>query len=129
MRKISTILLSFVLFATSCTTTNKSVTSVPLQPRSSVDPIKVDYTIDMKSKMTGTSKSVWILGFFKLSGDPTYADGITYSSSFGAGQEGFMRIFGAPRKITQTKAAAAFNAVNDTDADFIANPPCAASPG
>jgi hypothetical protein len=116
-------LLLVILFA-SCTTTNKSVTSVPINPVGRLDPVKADYTIDMKSKLSGESKSIWLFGFLKLSGDPNYADGIVYSSNFGTGQEGFMRLFGsfAMRKVTQTKAAAAYNAVESSNGDFIVNP-------
>ena len=124
MKKILFAAATVILFATSCTTTNKSVSTVPVRPRSSVDPLKVDYVVDMKSKLEGNSKSVWLLGFIKLSGDPTYADGISYSSSFADGQEGFMRLFGSftQRKIVQAKSAAAYMAVEGKDADFIANP-------
>jgi hypothetical protein len=47
-----------------------------------------------------------------------------YSSNWSNGQEGFMRLFGsfALRKVTQTKAAAAYKATTNNEADFIANP-------
>jgi len=113
----------FGLVLISCQTTNKAVQSVPFNIGTTIDPIAADYTVDINSKLKGASESVWIFGF-KISGDPTYADGINYTTNFNEGQEGFMRLFGkfAARKTTQVKAAAAYKAVSGTDADFIANP-------
>jgi hypothetical protein len=122
MKKIILSLL-FASVLISCQTTNKAVQSVPFNIGTTIDPIAADYTVDINSKLKGSSESVWILGF-KISGDPTYADGVNYTTNFGEGQEGFMRLFGkfAARKTTQVKAAAAYKAVTGTDADFIANP-------
>jgi hypothetical protein len=88
------------------------------------DPLKVDYNVDISKKLSGESNSIWLLGFIRISGDRTYADGMEYSANFNTGQEGFMRLFGAlaTRKVTQTKAAAAYKALENSNADFIANP-------
>lgn len=117
-------LMAAVVLMASCSTTNKSVTTVPVTLTSQSNPLKADFTVDMKSKISGTSKSVWLLGYFRIAGDRTYADGVNYSANFGSGQEGFMRLFGlfSIRKVTQTKAAAAYNAVEGSGADFIADP-------
>jgi hypothetical protein len=106
----------------SCTTTNKSVTSVALRPSSMVDPIKADYTVDINSRLNGSSKSTWLLGLLRVAGDASYADGVTYASN--TGQGGFANIFGmfGSMKLSQVKAAAAFNSMSGSDADFIANP-------
>ena len=124
MKKATILLSACTMFFASCTTTNKSVTSVPMRVASSIDPVKADYTVDVNSKLSGSSSSTWVLGFIKLSGDATYADGMSYSSSFAQGQEGFMRLFGlfGQAKVVQVKSAAAYNSISNTDADFIANP-------
>ncbi len=122
MKKIILSLL-FASVLISCQTTNKAVQSVPFSIGTTIDPIAADYSVDINSKLKGSSESVWVFGL-KLSGDPTYADGVNYSTNFNQGQEGFMRLFGdfAARKTTQVKAAAAYKAVTGSDADFIANP-------
>ncbi len=126
MKKLNFFLatLALVFSLVSCTTTNKSVSSVPVVLRSSPAPLEVDYTVDINKKLQGSSKSTYILGFLRIAGDNTYADGMSYSSQFASGQEGFMKLFGsfAQFKIVRTKASAAYNALSSSDADFIANP-------
>jgi len=123
MKKLIAItIVAFTFF--SCATTNQSVQSVPMKIVTAIDPIKADYTINMKNKIEGSSKSVWLLGFFRIYGNSTYADGMSYTANFGTGQEGFARLFGisAISKVAQTKAAAAYRAIESSNADFIANP-------
>ena len=122
MKKLTILMSACTLLFMSCTTTNKSVTSVSVKPYSVVDPMKVDYIVDVNSKLKGNSKSTWILGLLKVSGDAAYADGVSYSASMGEG--GFARIIGlfGSMKLGQVKAAAAYNSIEGTDADFIANP-------
>jgi hypothetical protein len=122
MKKLTIVFTLFTVMLVSCTTTNKSVTSVSVKPYSVVDPMKVDYSVDINSKLKGNSKSTWILGLLRISGDAAYADGVSYSASLGQG--GFSKIFGlfGSMKLSQVKAAAAYNSLEGTDADFIANP-------
>jgi uncharacterized FlgJ-related protein len=122
MKKLTIAFSLITLAFISCTTTNKSVTSVAMKPTSMVDPMKADYTVDINAKLNGSSKSTWLLGLLRISGDAAYADGVTYASNMGQG--GFANVFGmfGAIKLNQVKAAAAFNSMSGSDADFIANP-------
>jgi len=120
----SLVIFSFaaiVTFMSSCTSTNKSVSSVPIVLKSAPAPLEVDYNVDISQKLQGTSKATYLLGLLRLGGDNTYADGMSYSTFTG---QGYISIPGllASAKIARVKAAAAYKAVASKDADFIANP-------
>ena len=98
-------LFGLLISMTSCATLNKSYDSSAVSLGNvQTDPIKADLTVDQTTKLVGTSNVNYFL-FFKVSGDNQFADGIRFPGlSFGA--------------TGQAKSAAAFKALNSTEADF-----------
>ena len=98
-------LFGLLISMTSCATLNKSYDSSAVSLGNvQTDPIKADLTVDQTTNIVGTSNTNYFL-FFKVSGDNQFADGIRFPGlSFGA--------------TGKAKSAAAFKALNSTEADF-----------
>jgi len=125
------LLFSLSLLFVGCVSTNKGYQSTPVKAQKNVwqDMIKTDIIVDDSEKVSGTSKSSYFL-FFRVQGDSKYSDGINYSDAgvsianplslinpfkliqaiFTGGAEG------------QVKAAAAYDALEGTDADVLIHP-------
>ncbi len=125
MNKKNLIFLFFAvaIFFTSCVSTNKSQLSSPVYaPNVYIDPIKADVNVDTGDKLTGTSTSTFFMFFMiplRIDGDNQYADGIRYSSSANSPFGSFNPLKGAESKV---KAAAAYKAMESSDADILVNP-------
>lgn len=100
-----TLLLGLIVISSSCTTTRISGTGVNFQPTSEIRPVEVDVVVDTNKKITGTSKSTFLLmnPLFRF-GQKQYADG---------GFRGWN---------SKTKSAATYNAIKSSGADVVINP-------
>ena len=119
-----------LLTLNSCSTTNKAFQSSPVINRNvEIDPIKADIEIDDKVKLKGESKSSYLL-FFRLSGSNKYADNINYSAETKLTKRlaSFLNPFYLVKRIAtgdavgKVKAAAAYKALENTDADVLVHP-------
>lgn len=110
--KIVSLLVLLILVSCS-TVTNRTVPngSIGLGVGSN---LKADIQVDMTKKLAGVASSTKILGI-RVNGSNNYADGVAY----GAGTEGGFSLFDSTDEV---KAAAAFNAINTTNADVIIAP-------
>ena len=111
MKNIYIILISILFTFTSCQT-NKGVVHFKdvVNKQVMTDELYADMEIDSNTKLSGTSKSTYFL-CFRIKGDNGYSDVLgTWASlfSFGAG--------------SAIKLAATYNALEGTDADFLARP-------
>jgi len=122
MRKYLTILIvSTLAMTTSCVTSNKGFQSSPVTSRDvEVDPIKADIVINDKTKLTGTSASTYFL-FFRISGDNTFADGISYSTNSNNLPMNPLTML-QTKKLNKIRAYAAYNALSKSDYDLLIHP-------
>jgi hypothetical protein len=110
------LIMSAVFIVTGCSSTiNKS------QNSSSIDIItksklNADIDVDIKKILKGSARQVTILGVFDIEKSTSFADGVTYNG----GENGFSLFSGGI--VESTKAAAAFNAVQKSNADVIVAP-------
>ena len=118
-QKIS-LCFSFVILISlsSCVSTNRGFQSSPVVTRNvDIDPIKADIQVNDK-KVSGQSTSLYLKFFvpiFRLSGDRTTADGISYSSNL------IYPSFINNTLVGNVRAAAAYKALENTDADILVN--------
>lgn len=112
------------LLLTSCVSTNKGFQSSPVISRNvELDPIKADIKVNEATKLTGQSSSVYFL-FFRVSGDNTSADGITYSTDAGGSilsQYNPIKLL-RTAKLNKVRAAAAYKALSSGDYDLLVHP-------
>jgi hypothetical protein len=127
MKKLMTILgVLFVgsILMTSCVSTNKGFQSSPVISRNvELDPIKSDIKVDEKTKLKGESSSAYFL-IFRVSGDNTFADGITYSTDASASifqQFNPFKLAEAGR-LNKVRGAAAYKALGSGDYDVLVHP-------
>jgi hypothetical protein len=107
MKKVSFLILAF-LMATGCSTTNKSALSAPISIAATTN---LYANVDVGDKISGTSKASFLLGFLQLGGPSKFADGV------------FGGAFASPLDPTPSlKAAAAYNAMEDSGAEVFVNP-------
>jgi hypothetical protein len=121
----------FLLAVTSsCVTTNKGFQSSPVISRSvEIDPLKADIEVNQGTKLKGESKSVYLL-FFRLKGDNTYADNIQFSAEANSTKRllSFLnpfylfKLIATGDAVGKVKSAAAFKALQNTDADVLVHP-------
>ena len=104
MNKI--IIVIVTLFMTGCTVTNKSAISAPVGV--SADS-KLHGNIEVGDKISGSVEATYFIGI-KLTGPDKYAD----LNWVGTGS-----LF---NPVPQLKAAAAYNAISNSDAEIIVNP-------
>ena len=95
--KIKLLFLSVVLVLTSCSSINKSYVNAPVGVSATVS---LDADVILGNKISGSAEEVRLFGLLKLSGPTKYAD----------------NVFGG------LKAAAAYNALEGSEADVIVNP-------
>tara|TARA_Y100001934_G_C11956163_1_gene587256 strand:- start:271 stop:651 length:381 start_codon:yes stop_codon:yes gene_type:complete len=95
--KIKLLFLISMLILTSCSTINKSYVNAPVGVSATVT---LDADVTLGYEISGSAEETTLLGLFRLSGPTKYAD----------------NVFGG------LKAAAAYDALEDTDADVIVNP-------
>jgi len=105
------IYLSICLFflTSSCSVLNKSTNAAYFEAQADVDPVRVSVIVDDTKKIQGNSKATYVLGFLKISGDSSYADGV-------------YRSYNPLDKVSPVSAAAAFKALKKSNADVIVNP-------
>lgn len=116
MKKV--LVASTLIFAgalTGCSSLNTSAPSLPLSGAVATD-VKAD--IEVGEKITGRSSATKVL-FFTLGAENEYADGVAYS----AGANGGSALpFALPDPVESVKAAAAYNAIQESGADVIVAP-------
>ncbi len=108
MKKILLLSLSIIML-TSCGSyaLNKSSGSAKLNTSLIIEPPEnLTSELTVGDKITGTASGKFFLGILKLGGDKKYADDI----------------FNGIGKMSKIKAAAAYNALSETNADIIVNP-------
>ena len=89
----------------SCTTIKKSAQGVNFNPTDDITPVQVAIEVDSDKKITGKSKSVYLLNMpFLRFGQKEFTDG------------GYRGIY------SKTKGAATYNAVKSSGADVVVNP-------
>ena len=140
MKKTYKLLPLFIvaLVFSSCVSTNKMSNSAPVQDPGRVvhQALEADVTVDDSKKISGSSASTYFL-MFRIKGDSEYADGINYSAP-AADASSILSLLNpfnllmAPIKLInraftgdaegKVKSAAAYQALQATDADFIAHP-------
>jgi len=117
---LSVVVISF----SSCITTNKGFQSSPVMARYvELDPIKADIVVDEVNKLKGESSSTYFL-IFRISGDNTMADGITYSTDANASlvsQFNPLNMINQSR-LLKVRGSAAYNALKDKDYDVLVHP-------
>jgi hypothetical protein len=126
--RISIFRFTVILFAvgllSSCTSTNKGFQSSPVISRNvTLDPIKADISVNEANKLSGNSKSVYLLGF-RIEGDNTYADGINYSTDANASFFTKFNPLAVAKlaKLNKVRSAAAYKALETGDYDFLLHP-------
>lgn len=110
--KTRKLLFTVVLLAllTSCSSTKTGVLSTPAYaPSAEINAIRANVDVDMSKKLEGESSSTYFL-FFRTGGDNKFVEGMRYETGLSVG------------RIGKTKSAAAYNAIEGTDADIIVHP-------
>ena len=112
------------MFMTSCVSTQRGYQSSPVIARNvELDPIKADLVVDEKAKLKGESSSSYFL-IFRVSGDKTFADGISYSTDASATlaqRLNPLKILQAGR-LNKVRGAAAYKALSAGDYDVLVHP-------
>jgi hypothetical protein len=107
--------LAIAIALTSCNTTRTGVLSTPAYaPKAEINPIRANVEVDMNKKLVGESTSSYFL-IFQVGGGNKFADGMSYSSD-----TNFSFLFKA--RENKTKSAAAYNAIQNSEADIIVHP-------
>lgn len=113
----------FALFATGCASTNASKLSGPAGAVTKT--IVATPAVEKGAKITGEANITKILGGLIVIGDTKYADGVRYSTEIERQESGFMaslaKILGGESN-QRAKAAAAYKACEDNNADIILCP-------
>ncbi len=114
--KIISILAIFA-FLTGCATLNQSQFSNTYDGKVTSE-LKAD--VDVGEKISGSSSATVLFGLLTIGGESTFADGVTFAAqSSGDGQQ-LLNLFGDAS--APIKAAAAYNAINKSNADVIIAP-------
>lgn len=101
--------ICLLFLVSSCSVLNKSTNAAHFEAQADIDPIEGMVQVDDSKKIVGSSKATYLLGFLRISGDNSYADGV-YSS------------YNPLDKVAPVSAAAAFKAIKSSNADVIVNP-------
>lgn len=117
--KLLTLVMA-ALLAFSCSTIQKS------QINSSVNvtidsPMEAKIDVDLTRKLTGYASGGYLFHLFKVSGDNKYLDGVSYNGS-GASDNFLSSVLSKIGKVSEVRAAAAYNAIRTSDADVLVNP-------
>ncbi|MAW21051.1 MAG: hypothetical protein CMD16_01475 [Flavobacteriales bacterium] len=139
MKKMYPLLAIFVVAAvlSSCTSTNKAAAGAPIDLPGDIShqTLEADITVDDTKKIKGSSSSTWFL-MFRIEGDSEYADGVDYGAygNVSAKSSPISWLWNAINPFSilsnvltgdaagKVKSSAAYDALNGTDADFIAHP-------
>ena len=114
-------LRAVVLFLGACSTINKSHMNASIGI--SIDsPMDAKIDVDMTKKLVGYASGGYLFHLLKVSGDSKYADGIAFNSPGGGDGNFLTGILNSISKISEVKAAAAYNAIRTSDADVLINP-------
>ena len=107
-------------FFSSCISTRKSsITSKVDAPKIEISSIKIDVEVRKEEKLQGSATFVVVLHFFKF-GDNKYIYGIHYSNNYYP-EIAISSLF-TYRKELKIRAAAAYDAMSNTNADIMVNP-------
>ena len=109
MKKYIFLTICFSFLFTSCSVLNKSTNAAFFETQAEVESVKAEVIVDDSKKIRGTSKSTYLLGFLRISGDNKYANGV-YGS------------INPLNKNAHVSAAAAYKAIKSSGADVIVNP-------
>ena len=113
-KQVSILSLAALCTLVSCMSTNKGFQSSPVVSREvQLDPIKADIKVNEQSKLKGESFSTYVFSF-KVNGDKTFADGISYSAEGKAKRR--------MSRADEVRAAAAYKALSQGDYDFLVHP-------
>lgn len=114
--------LGILLVFSSCHSLNKSTLSTPVfAPNALIKPIYADVEVKMDKKLIGTASATYFFGI-RMEGDTKYADGMHYSVRTAVSKIPILSLFMGGGKVGKVKAAAAYNAMANSDADIIVNP-------
>jgi hypothetical protein len=104
-------LIPLIALFASCKLTQTSTLSTPMYaPKADINPIHADVDIDINKKLQGEAQASYFL-IFRLGGDKSFAEGLSFSGS---------PVY--PTKYRMLKAAAAYKAVENSGADMIVHP-------
>lgn len=116
----SVTLLLLILFLGACSSINKSHMNASIGISIS-SPMNAKIDVDMTKKLVGYASGGYLFHLLKVSGDSKYADGIAFNSP--GGDDGILSsVLNSLSKISEVKAAAAYNAIRTSDADVLINP-------
>ena len=102
--------LSSSLFFTSCRSKLINTLSTPMyNPAAKINDIRAKVNVDMSKKLTGEANASYFL-IFRLNGDSNFASGMSYSGD------------SEIKRYSKLKSAAAYKAINGSDADIIVHP-------
>ena len=90
--------ICLLFLVSSCSVLNKSTNAAPFAAQANIDPIEGMVQVDDSKKIMGSSKATYLLGFLRISGDNSYADGV-------------YRSYNPLDKVAPVSAAAAFKPV------------------
>lgn len=112
MKHILILFLSFFFF--SCSTVNRSHnnSAIDIQIESKM---QAQIDVDVTQKLTGYAYGGYLFNIFKVSGDKRYAHGMDFKD------EG-SKLFRGLSRVEQVKAAAAYNAIRQSEADILVSP-------
>lgn len=126
--KIYSLILTICIALASCNSTlTKTLASPTYAPKLEINPIRADVEIDMNKKLTGEAKASYFLMFKVSNSDNKYVEGLTFSDEKFNISEFLFSIYGLQflnpnKKIVKLKAAAAYNAILGSGADFLVHP-------
>ena len=113
-----------ILFGfSSCISLHKSTPSTAVYaPNARIKPIYADVEVKLDKKLVGMASATYFL-MFRIDGERKYAAGVRYS--IGA-DRAVLPIIGmfmtAGKRRSQVRAAAAYNAMSNSDGDILVNP-------
>ncbi len=109
MKKSYILLMTISVLLSSCSVMNKSTNAAFFESQAQIEPVKAEIIVDDSKKINGKSKSVYLLGIIRISGDNKFADGV-------------FRSYNPLDKVAPVSSAAAFKAIKSSGADVIVNP-------
>ena len=105
MKKSYILLLTISILFSSCSVMNKSTNAAFFEAQADIEPVKAEVVVDDSKKISGKSKSVFLLGIIRISGDNKFADGV-------------FRSYNPLDKVAPVSSAAAFKAIKSSGNHF-----------
>ena len=102
--KLSLLITLFLLIGQSCASFNQSHIYSDLN-LSTKSELNAEITVNTDTKLKGSASSTLLFGLLKIGGDSKYSDG-----------------YGGMGAVGKTKSAAAFKALNGSNADILVSP-------